>query len=184
MNPDPNVPAGNPVIPQNPVLPPIIHNAVNPPTIATLNKHNLEPWLLAIKCATETLGIARHVANIDYQYDSNGHRSVTALTSELLASLPTDVAAAAIIPGTPINPCLIINRVTKLLETKTSAAHDALELEATATSMSDFDSSSDYFDAHSKIRTKMISARYPSIDDEKTTIKFLIKGMTSHPTYA
>lgn len=154
------------------------------PSLPTLNTGNMAAWKLAIDCEAQVLGIEEHVANPDYQPDPFQHRSVAALTGAIIYSLPQDVASAVINPGSGINPAKLILCIQEHIRTQSEADHEALELEADYTLITQFETIEKYFETHELIRTRMVNAHYPHITSERTTVKFMLRGMRRAPALA
>lgn len=174
---DPQAPHGNSNVTPIPTMQ--FHN----PTIPTLNIDNVAPWTIAIQCEAQAMGIYDQVMNNNYEPDPYLHRSVAALTSTIISSLPTDIAAALITHGTPINPARLIQQVHRHVSRQSESDQLALEMEAENTVPAHFDSIDKFFDAHDKLRTRMLTARCHGIDNERSTIKIILKILRDDPTF-
>ena len=62
-----------------------------------------------------------------------------------------------------------------------SDTHDLLNDRARVLTLGKISTLENYIDAHAAIRDDMLRASYPSIDDERTTMRFILKGLSTHP---
>lgn len=65
----------------------------------------------------------------------------------------------------------------------TPAAHEALRARAEQLRIKPRESVDDYVDRHMSLRAEMAQANYPLIENERTTISFIIKGLTARPSF-
>lgn len=105
----------------------IIFNKMNyHPTIPTLSLTNMAPWYMEIHCEAEEMGITNKVMGLAYTPEPYGHRSVSSLTGDIIASFPTDIAETTITPGIPINPARLTLQIQRHHSTQSEADQQAI----------------------------------------------------------
>lgn len=88
-------------------------------------------------------------------------RSLSALTSSIISSLPDDISTTIITPQITIDPCLAIDRLKEQLYLHNQAYHQILEQMADTTSSTKFKDLDTYIAEHESILTNIIDAEYP-----------------------
>ena len=107
---------------------------------------------------------------------SSCRRMITASFSEQITHL---------IPATTYtaNPADILLTLSELLHRTSAADHSILEKEAKKIRLTPGSDISEYIEQHLAQRACMISAEYPHIHDETTTVKFIPEGLRNNPQF-
>jgi len=98
------------------------------------------------------------------------------LTPEIIAKLPP-----GILRESPYQICAILQEQIHMSSLET---HEALDAEARSIQLLGGDNFNKYLDNHMAVRHKMMLAGYPNISQERTTVQYLIRGLTNHPDLA
>ena len=81
---------------------------------------------------------------------------------------------------TPFQLCLAIKNS---LDKNNALDHSLLAEEARLTTFTEDLSLYDFVAKHEALREKMVAAKYPNIDDEVTTVMFMIEGLRTNISY-
>eukprot|EP00171_Calliarthron_tuberculosum_P004138 IDg4138t1 len=65
----------------------------------------------------------------------------------------------------------------------TPAMHEALRVRAESMRIKPRETFDDYFERHLMLRSEMVQAKYPTIDNETTTVSYIIRGLAARPNY-
>ena len=92
---------------------------------------------------------------------------------------------AHVIPATTYasSPSDILLTLTALLRRTSAADHSILEKEAKSIRLTPRSDISDYIEKHLAHRARMFSTKYPHINDEITTGKFILEGRRENPQF-
>lgn len=80
-----------------------------------------------------------------------------------------------------VNPHQIIRRVSNIVRNTAAGDLRSLKIRAENLQYHDFTTPDKFFDAHAKIILDMISCDYAKINDERTTVEFILMGLRNHP---
>ena len=90
-----------------------------------------------------------------------------------------------LIPGTDFEklPAEITRALEAALKQSWHLVHKRLESEAKALWLTRKLSVQDFIDAHHALRARIVAADYPSISDDRTTVKLMVEALSDHPHY-
>lgn len=152
-------------------------------SVPRLDISNSQPWVIAIQCLADAMGISAAVDDPQFLPDQFNSRACAALTAKIIESLPHSMAAQVVTPEVRRRPGHIVRQVQQLTHQATPADRHALLVDAENTVLENYDTVDTFFEAHRAIRTRMISAAYPNIQDETTTVEIIIRGLRDHPDF-
>ena len=97
---------------------------------------------------------------------------ITSVPGDILNQLP---------PSAEPTPYSLPASIEGYLEMSSPSDHKSLRIEAETTFFEPGMTLSEYLLKHKTIRAKLITAKYPGIGDETTTVEFLIDGLRKNP---
>lgn len=80
-------------------------------------------------------------------------------------------------------PDKILSDIATTFLDSSEAVHRRLEVEATSIQLKPGQRISEYLTKHKEIRRRMHQASFPNIQDEVTSVRFAVNGLTGHPRY-
>lgn len=113
------------------------------------------------------------------------YRKAMASCRQMIAvSIPPDINNLLLPKIYAEKPGKLVTPLLDHLQSSSATDHAILEQQATAITLNDEVSVQEYVRKHRAQRAKMYSAKYPNIESEGTTIRFMIEGMRSNPLFA
>lgn len=155
---------------------------VHTPQIPKLTESNIAQCLLENKCVENTLVVSGALNDYNHLNDNQlFNKSVSALISAIISSLPDNVAETTITPFITIDPLHIIQRVKEIMYRQFQVDHQLLEQIADRTSIVTFKDMDAYFSHQDNICTQMITDQSPRIAQEYITAKYILKMIGMDP---
>ncbi len=156
--------------------------------IPKLTKDNFNLWLDAVRVAATANGVQDHIisdpaAPVDAEAATTFSSKRAIAQCIIMSSIP-----AALLPelGHDIyskSPYSICLHIKSTFDASTPIDHALLSESARAITLNDQTTIEDYIDRHTKMRARMVSAGYPNIENEITTVMFMIEGLRENPAY-
>ena len=159
------------------------------PEMPRLDPTSYRPWIVATRAAANTIDAVYHItSNPQPPQDplelAMFTKNKNYVLGNLITSIPPEIANLILTPKSDPTPFDLIQSVTSHLDTTNASDHKYLKQLAEQAHFKSTMTLEDYINAHEKIRTKMIAARFPDISNPKTTVEFLIDGLRFNPTTA
>lgn len=152
-------------------------------TILKLDLGNIQPWIISIQCTADAMGIPEAIDDPEYQPDQFTARACAALTAKIIESLPSNIASHVITPNVRGRPGQLVRQVQQQTHQATPADRYALLVEAEQINLEEYETVDAFIEAHRTIRSKMMAAQYPNINDELTTVEIIIRGLRDNPEF-
>lgn len=154
-----------------------------PILIPSLRRANFPAWVTAIRLKAGALGLTTALDDAKLTADLILVLTLAFFTNAILDSIPIHAQTEA----THGNPDLHLYRLLRAIQSKFNPTspvdHEALEVKVSRMLLRKYDTIEEYFEAHRKIRSQMLSAGYPAIEKVRTSIKCIISGVSDHPDF-
>ena len=162
------------------------------PTIPPLKFNNAKFWHRMLQAVAHDINLdqfldATHTAPQDQDQFATYKRDRERLTMIILASLPDEITFTLTDEQLKLSPYLLTQHVLNTVNEHTAVDHNLLEAKARNTHLTSLHNAEEYILKHKELRLSMRNANYPNINDELTTVNFMVHGIQDieelFPTY-
>lgn len=93
-----------------------------------------------------------------------------------------DILGLFLVPGEEPTPHALINSVIEYINQSGKEDHQFLKTEAENIQYSSESTTDTYLGEYTKVRERLVAAKYPGIEDEERTVDFALYGLKSTPS--
>ena len=157
--------------------------------VPTLNPDNYGKWVVALRSAAYATGTIHQLegnSELPTQEDEQQtfHRAKHVLLGKIITSISSEISNLVLTPTSEPTPYDLVKAITAHLDTANADDQKYLKQQAEQAHFTHGMTLQQYITVHEGIRAKMIAARYPEIQDSRTTVAFMIDGLRYNPTTA
>ena len=157
--------------------------------VPTLNPDNYGPWIVAQRSAAYATGTIHQLEGnpeppTQEDEQQTFQRAKHMLLGKIITSIPSEIANLVLTPTSEPTPYDLVKAITAHLDTANADDQKYLKQQAEQAHFTHGMTLQEYITVHEGIRSKMIAARYPEIQDTRTTVAFMIDGLRYNPTTA
>lgn len=149
--------------------------------IPHLTRANFPASVAAIHLQAGALSLTAAIEDATYRPDTLLVRTLAHFTHVILDSIQTEAQSEAIHGNHDLQLYAFLSAIHDKFNPMSAADHEALDLKASRTILTQYEKLEQYSDAHHKMSLQIIAAAYSSIDPKCTTIKFMVRGLANHP---
>lgn len=136
------------------------------PALPQLSTTTVNEWLFAVCTTAKAMRIEDIFEDIGHIHGSARHKQGALPASAINASLPNRLPSTIYSTNIYTNIAIFINRVRQKLSFSSRATLISLVAETETTQECSYLNMDDYLKAHDELRAEMVSANFPSINDE------------------